>query len=132
MGLDETIRLGVATARAITLDLHGTVVWKRWTGQDGFGAPTPPAAPVNVRALIERKNKMMVLSDGRQILVKTKITILEPLTAQGSPGRREPVDERDTFVLPDGITGPIVDIVGFVDGGTGNPYLHEIYLGEGQ
>ena len=131
MGFDDDIRSGVALARTLTLDLQAAVSWKRWTAQTAFGAPTYASA-IAVKALIERQNKLVPSSDGREVLVKTKLTILEPLTAQGASGRREPVDERDVFTLPDGTSGPIVDVVGFVDGGTGRPYLHEIFLGEGK
>jgi hypothetical protein len=59
----------------------------------------------------------------------TLITIIGPVTANGAPNRDEPVDPRDKFVLPDGTSGPIVDVNGLLDPSTGRPYLYEVALG---
>ena len=58
-----------------------------------------------------------------------KVTILQPITANGTSGRTEPVDPRDKVTLPDGTVGPILDVAGLVNPDTGYPYMFEIWLG---
>lgn len=44
--------------------------------------------------------------------------------------REYPIDPRDVIILPDGTTGPIVNITGPpVDPGTNYVYFHEVWLG---
>jgi hypothetical protein len=43
--------------------------------------------------------------------------------------RRNPVDERDKIILPDGSTGPILKVKGFVDSETNLRFYSEIWLG---
>lgn len=128
MALDDIIRGAVATARSVVLDLHTTVQWRAWLGDDGYGGETY-AANVPVRALVIRKQKTFTRPDGRIFISTHYLAILEPLTGPAAVNRRNPVDERDIFILPDGTTDPIVDISGFIDRGTGQPFFHEIYLG---
>ena len=129
MGYDDLIRDGIALARSLTLDLQPSLNWLRWQSQDSFGTPTY-AATVAVRAIVERVNRLIKLSDGREVMITSRIYILEPLTALAASGRRNPIDERDIFVLPDGTSGPIVDIDGLIDAGTNAPYYHQVYLGD--
>jgi len=39
------------------------------------------------------------------------------------------IDDHDVIVLPDGTTGPILDMSGFIDAGTGHPIATEVFLG---
>ncbi len=128
MGLDALVRSAVKTARTLTLSLQPAVSIARWTGDNGKGKSSY-ATPISVKALVVRKQKLITLSDGRQTLSSTYVAILEPLSAQGATGRHEPLDERDVITLSDGTTGPILSITGLVDGSTGKPYYHEVYLG---
>ena len=57
------------------------------------------------------------------------VAFLEPIPPLGVADRVEPLDERDEITLPDGTQPKIVEISGFVDAGTGNPYFHEVWLG---
>lgn len=128
MALDDIVRGAVALARTLTLDLQPVVQWRAWLGDNGYGLETY-AAPVNIRAIVERKQHTLTRPDGRTFVSEHYIAILEPLPGAVAANRRNPVDERDMFILPDGTTGPIVNISGLVDRGTGQPFYHEIYLG---
>lgn len=128
MALDSLIRRGVAVADRLTASLQPDVTHEAWTGQDGYGAATY-AAGVARAAIIEQKQRLHRTSNGREVVTKAKITILRPITPNGAAGRTEPIDVRDRFTLPDGSTGPIVDIGGFTDAGTGRPYFAEVWLG---
>ena len=60
---------------------------------------------------------------------KTKLTFVRPIPDEGTAGRREPIDPRDKITLPDGTAGPIINTGGLVSGGTGKPYMLEVWLG---
>ena len=130
----DTLRGGVALARGILVAnrITASVTWTPWRGQDGLGDDIP-GTPRIVQAIVEKKKQVVKDPQGLEIATSAYIGILEPLSPVGVvvPGqiRNEPIDERDVFTLPDGTTGPIVFINGFVDGGTGRPMFHEVYLG---
>jgi hypothetical protein len=61
------------------------------------------------------------------------LTILDPV-ADTTPNtgfdRKQPVDPRDKFVLPDGSVGSsIIDAGGFMDAGTSRGFIGELLLG---
>jgi hypothetical protein len=41
----------------------------------------------------------------------------------------EGISDQDRITLPDGTTGPILDMAGFIDAGTGQPLATDVYLG---
>ncbi len=47
------------------------------------------------------------------------------VTATGGAG----IDDNDIITLPDGTTGPILNLAGFTDAGTGHPVATEVFLG---
>lgn len=100
----------------------------RWTGQDVEGDPTY-AADITPPAIVELKQQLRKDANGVEVMSKTKLTIIRPIPDEGTAGRREPIDPRDKVTLPDGTTGPIIDIGGLVSGGTGKPYMLEVWLG---
>jgi len=128
MSIRDILVAGIATARTITLPLHVTVQHSAWTGQDFNGKDTFATAS-SLKAIVNKEEKIFK-KEGIEVAAKTYIAILQPIASNGAAGRSEPVDTRDKFVLPDGTTGPVVEVSGFMDGGTGAPYFYEIYLGE--
>lgn len=128
MAFDALVRGGINLAKNLTNSLQANVQHLRWTGQSALGTPTYATA-VTLKALVERKQKVFKRASGVEVMSQSVITILEPLSAQGTAGRIEPVDERDQFILPDGTTSLVIAVEGFVDGSTGKPYMHQIYLG---
>lgn len=128
MAFDDIIRTGVALADSLTGSLQGTCVHEAWTGQDISGAKTY-AAPVNRQALVERKQRRMISSTGQEILSVAKIDFLRPIAPNGAAGRVEPVDSRDRITLPDGTTGPIVNVEALLDPDTDRGYFTTVYLG---
>lgn len=134
MALVDTLRSGVATARAITLSFHVNVTIQQWIGQNSFGK-AEYADTLTLKALVEQKSKSFKTRDGQEAVSKSYIAILEPITPATPTGdntRENPIDERDVITLPDGTTGPILDVTGFLDGGTGVPFFSEIYLGRAE
>lgn len=129
LALDKIVRDAVALADSITKSLQPTVAHSAWTGQDVFGTATYATA-VNRDAIVEYKIRdKLQSSTGKVIQSQALITIIGPITANGASGRVEPIDSRDKIVLPDGTTGPIIDVEGIVDPITNKPYMYQIWIG---
>jgi hypothetical protein len=128
MALSDLIRSGVRMADNLTADLQPLVVHSAWIGNDGFGGDLY-AAPVSRPAIVEREQKMVTNAEGREVLAEHVITFLRPIENHGAPGRQEPIDPRDRFVLPDGTTGPVAAVSTFVDRTTGAGYYQQVFLG---
>jgi len=128
MSLADAVRLGIALAHETTAALQAEVRHSAWIADGGVGEPVY-AAPVVRQAIVEQKQSMVRNAQGEVVLASTKITLLVPIEGLGVVGRREPIDPRDEFLLPDGTTGPILAVSGLVDPDTNYPYMHEVYLG---
>lgn len=128
MGLQDIVRSGVALAHGVTDSLQDTVQHYPWTGHDKFGKPTYGAAVVR-KGLVEYRAELRRNPNGQETMQRAVVTFLTPITANGAAGRQEPIDLRDKLVLPDGTTGPILDIQGLNDPGTQRPYLYVVALG---
>lgn len=133
MGLSATIASAVAVANSVTADLQDNVTHEAWTGQDGTTKPTF-AAGVARPALIEMEPALGASGairspQGEVLAVRAKLTFLGPITGNGAANRTEPIDKRDRFTLPDGTTGPVLQVAGMIDPNTDKPYLTEVLLG---
>lgn len=129
-GLADVVRAGVAVAHQVTASLQVDVSLARWTGQDSMGAVTYVAA-ADYLALVEYKVRLHTTASGKIVQTRAKVTFLVVIPPHGAVGRTEPIDSRDRIVLPDGTTGPIVDVAGLVNPSTERPYMLEVYLGTG-
>ena len=127
MSLLNVVRDAVAVADSVTKALQSTVSYERRTGQDAFGDPTYAAA-VDLLAIVDWKARQVRTSTGLLTVSRAVITFLDAAalsTATGGAG----IDDNDKLTLPDGTTGPILDLGGFIDPGTGIPVATEIFLG---
>jgi hypothetical protein len=130
MGLADVLRAGVKTINAVTSDLQAAVTIEPWIGQDTYGVPKY-GSPMSFTAVVDTREQDKRDPLGNVVSLRALVIVLVPVPPNGAPGRREPVDPRDKVNLPDGSTGPIVGVAGFIDGGTGKPYFHEIWIGNG-
>lgn len=128
MALDAIVRKGVSLADKITKGLQVPVVFEAWISDDTY-AKRIYAPPITLLAIVEYGVFMRNVGAGRQIQASAHVTFTTPLTANGSPGRREPIDTRDRFTLPGGNVQTIADIKGFLDSQTQLPYVAEVWLG---
>jgi hypothetical protein len=128
MGLSNIIRSGVAIANSLTTDLQVPVQHYAWIGDDDFNKPIF-ANPVTRYALVEMKERMLHFQTGEDFLAKCTVTFLVPIAPNGASGRREPIDNRDKIVLPNGFTGPIRDVLGLANNFSDSPYVVEVILG---
>jgi len=127
VNLDSLVRAGVAAAAELTASLQVNVLHAAWIKTQSQGPEY--TAFITRRALVEQKSSLLRSTTNEAVVSRAKITLLDPVPRNGADGRREPVDPRDKFVLPDGTTGPILAVNGLLDPVTGLPYLIEVYLG---
>lgn len=130
MALDDIIRGAVATAHNLTTSLQPTVTHYAWIGQDAFGAKSY-APPVILPALVEQRLREHKTGSGTTVMTRAKVSFLKIVPPNGAAGRTEPIDPKDKIVLPDGTSGPIVDVEGLIDPDSLCPYLPEVWIGAG-
>jgi hypothetical protein len=128
VALADVVRSGIATAKSITATLQANVLHTPWVGQDEWATPAPAQATARP-ALVEMKQSLRRGADGHEVLQRATVTFLAPIAPNGAAGRREPIDPRDVIVLPDGTTGPILDVSGLADPASGQPYMLVVALG---
>lgn len=130
MGFDSLIRgLVSGVADPLTKSLQATIVHHAWVGSDGFSSQHESAG-TSRKALIEPMHKQVRLPNGKFVAIQAKVTILETVPPNGAAGRVEPIDPRDKIILPDGKTGPVVDVPGLTDPTTTRPYFIVFAIGE--
>lgn len=127
MGLLETLRSGVKLADKVTKPLQATVRYERAKGNDGYGKPTY-ASVVQLRAIVDFARKQVRTQSGELTVTRATIDLLD-IDAVVRATNGEGIGNDDRFTLPDGDTGPILDISGFIDAGTGNPIATTVMLG---
>ena len=129
MGFESLIRAGIKTADTLTKSLQVTVQHYPYTGV-GHNAKLQYGTAVSRKALVEKGNKYLRTVNGKEITRSVMITLLGPVASNGATGRTEPIDPRDKFVLPDGTTGPVVDVtMMLIDPASSVPYLYQVSLG---
>jgi hypothetical protein len=127
MSLLDVVRGGVKIADSVTKPLQAMVTYQRYMGSDGYGDPSW-ADPVQLRAIVDYRSSSVRTPDGILTVSRASIMLLDidvVLAVTDSKG----VDNNDKFILPDGDTGPILDIKGFVDAIRGIPVATEVMIG---
>lgn len=127
MSLLDVVRSAVAVANQVTKPLQPTVSFSRYTGSDSYGMQTY-APPVPLKAIVDWKQKQLRTPEGVLSVSRASVMFLDIATLVAATGGNGVSDE-DRIVLPDGTTGPILDMSGFVDAGTGHPIATEVFLG---
>lgn len=112
----------------VTKSAQSNVQYFRWISDlDGMGTPGYAAKKI-LKAAIDWKQVQVRTPQGtdttsRASLIFTNTAALMAATAGKGIG------DKDKFILPDGTTGPILDLGGFIDPGTSIPFATEVYLG---
>ena len=130
MTLDALFRSAMASANALTNSIQETVEHYPWIGiSEDEGQPAYSPVPTELKCIVERSGELMDEASGDLIKFRYHLVFPYPVTAHGADGRVEPIDERDKFVLPGGVTGPILRVRGPIDLSTRRPYMSEVWLG---
>lgn len=126
MSLLDVVRSGVAIANKVTKPVQATVMYERGTPGD-YGVITY-TSPVPLHAIVDFVARQVRTRSGVLTVTRATITLLdiaEVVAATGGAG----IGNDDKFTLPDGDTGPTLDIGGFVDAGTTHPIATTVMLG---
>jgi hypothetical protein len=128
MSLLDALRAGVKVADSVTKPLQATVTYyKAVPDTSGYGTFTYPTA-VTLRAIVDFARKQVRTREGILTVTRATIDLLDVAAVVAATGG-EGIGNDDRFVLPDGDTGPILDISGFIDAGTGQPIATTVMLG---
>ena len=134
MALRDLIVNGVKLLDSVTNNgkLQTTVQYRRGTGTDFEGTVTfdPPVdqPAIPLRAVVEWVRRQVKTPEGVLDTTSPLVTILDlaGLTAaSGGVG----LTTSDSIVLPDGTTGPLNSLRGFLDPVTGQPFSTEARIG---
>ncbi len=126
-GILEALRLGVRIANNVTQDAQCTVTYKKAVPDSTFGGVSYPSA-VPLKALVDWKQTQVRTMTGLLSVSRAVVTFLD-VDALSSATNGDGIDDKDIIILPDGTTGPILDLAGFIDAGTAQPLATEVFLG---
>ena len=133
MGLDAIVRSAVATANSVTASLQATVTHAAWIGNQGDGTGAFAAA-VGRQAIVEYEERERTTPTGTETVTVPRVTFVQPIPATTptdpvNAPRKNPIDPRDIFTLPDGTAGQVSSVEGIVDPSTNAPYMLSVLLG---
>lgn len=127
MSLLNILRNGVAIANTVTKPLQATVSYERYVSSDYAGEKTYAVA-VDLRAIVDWKQKQVRTASGILSVSRASVMFIDIVELDAATGGLG-ISDADRITLPDGTTGPILDMAGFIDAGTGRPLATEVYLG---
>ena len=132
MSLLNTLRSAVKIADKVTKSVQAEVQFRHYLGADDYGAksytPAVGQPALLLRAVVDWKQKQVRTQAGILSVSRASVTFLD-VNAVAAATNNEGIDDHDIIILPDGTTGPILDMAGFIDAGTGQPLATEIFLG---
>lgn len=132
MSLLDILRSGVKIVDGVTKPLQPYVSYWRYVSGDAYGtatySPAITSAGAQLRAIVDYKSTQVRTKEGVLTVSRALITLLD-INAVVAATNGLGIDNNDKFTLPDGDTGPILDIRGFVDAGTGHPIATEVVIG---
>jgi hypothetical protein len=126
MSLLDDIRDAIGVANDETSDLQPTVMLEHVITSE-YG-PVGYTTPVPLKAIVDWKQKQLRTPDGVLSVSRASVMFLDA-QALAAATNGEGIDDTDRITLPDGTTGPILDMAGFIDAGTGHPFAIEVFLG---
>ena len=128
MSLLDTLRQAVKIADIQTKAIQATVTLQHVAGPpDEFGTQAY-TDPTTLVAIVDWKQKQLRTVSGVLSVSRASVMFLD-VAAVAAATNGEGIDDHDIIVLPDGSTGPILDMAGFIDAGTGQPLATEVFLG---
>jgi hypothetical protein len=127
MSLLDVVRSAVKIADNVTKPLQATVTYQRYLSSDAYGTKVYGGV-VSLRAIVDWKQKQLRTPEGVLSVSRASVMFLD-VAALVSATSGNGIDDNDLIVLPDGTTGPILDMAGFIDAGTKQPLATEVFLG---
>lgn len=127
MSLLDVLRAGVKIADKVTKPVQPMVSFERYLSVDGYGTKTY-ASIAPLAAVVDWKQKQVRTMNGILSVSRASVLFLDVAALSKATGGQG-IDDSDRITLPDGTTGPILDMSGFIDAGTGHPLATEVFLG---
>jgi hypothetical protein len=127
MAIIDALHAGVAVADTVTKSLQSTVRYQRYGGEDAYGEKILGSV-ISMKAIVDWKQKQVRTMAGILTVSRAAVTFLD-INALVAATNGDGINDEDIITLPDGTTGPILDMAGFIDPGTGIPIATEVYLG---
>lgn len=128
MSLLDIVRSAVKIADQVTKPLQCDVTLEHYAGSDEYGALDPAPAPVTLKAIVDGKQQQVRTMAGVLSVSRATVMFLD-VAALLAATNGEGINDQDVITLPDGTTGPILNLAGFVDAGTGQEVATEVYIG---
>lgn len=127
MSLLDILRTGVEIANRVTKSTQAEVMYEKEMGNDPFGTKLYAVA-VPLDAIVDWKQKQLRMQDGTLSVSRASVQFID-IAQLVAATNGEGIDDDDRITLPDGTTGPIIDMSGFIDAGTKLPLATEVFLG---
>lgn len=128
MSLLDVLRSGVKIADSVTKPLQSTVTLEHYiSASDGYG-PISYTSAAQLPAIVDWKQQQVRTSAGVMALSRAVVTFLD-VAALAAATNGEGINDQDLITLPDGSSGPILNMSGFIDAGTKKPVAMEVFLG---
>lgn len=128
MSLLDVIRNGVAIADSVTKPLQEMVSLEHISGPASGSGDQGYNAPVSLPAIVDWKQRHLRTANGELSVSRASVLFLD-IDALSAATNDEGIADNDKITLADGTTGPILDMGGFIDAGTGRPFATEVFLG---
>lgn len=132
MSLLDVVRSAVAIVDGVTAPLQATVSFRHYVSSDAYGTklytPDESLPAAQLKAIVDFKQKQLRTSEGILSVSRASVIFLD-IAALLAATNNEGLDDHDIIVLPDGSTGDILDMGGFVDAVLGIPVATEAFLG---
>ena len=127
MSLLDIVRSAVKIADEVTKPLQPEVQFQHYASSN-YQGDKGGGSLVKLRAIVEWKQQQVRNREGIVSISRAYVMFLDVGKLAAATGG-ENIDDKDLIILPDGTTGPILNMTGFVDAGTGNAIATEVYLG---
>lgn len=127
MSLLDVLRKGVAIANTVTKPVQANVTYERYQSTDGYGTKTYASA-TTLKAIVDWKQLQVRTRDGVLTVSRATVIFID-IDALKAATSNAGISDHDKITLPDGTSGPILNMSGFIDAGTGIPLATEVYLG---
>ncbi len=103
------------------------VTFKRAIADSSYGGWSYPTS-VELPAVVDWKQKQVRTLEGVLSVSRASVLFLDVAKVAAATAGQG-ISDHDIIILPDGTTGPILDMAGFIDAGTEQPIATEVYLG---
>jgi hypothetical protein len=127
MSLLDVLRVGVKLIDSTTKPLQSVVRFERHVSVSGAGVETYASA-VQLKAIVDWKQKLVRTMSGEMVPCVATVIFVD-VSALAKATANNGVSPEDRITLPDGRTGPILNVAGFMDPGTARPVASEVYIG---